>query len=115
MTRSIWYKRIWPRSGGLLEDAVSIAMLGLVVLGLGGTLYKSLKPGGWLTLVLDRLWDQNPWLVWFLGFGAAALLALGKWWVSHSPRAGRRSDVLVYTFLALGLFFCFKLIVTGTL
>ena len=35
MTRSIWYKRIRPRSGGLFEDAVCIAMLGLVVLGLG--------------------------------------------------------------------------------
>jgi hypothetical protein len=115
MARSIWYKRGRPRYSGLFEDAVSIAMLGLVVLGLGGTLYKSLKPGGWLALVLDRLWDQNPLLVWFLGFGAAVLLALGRWWVSHNPRGGVRGDVLVYTFLALGLFFFFKLIVTGTL
>ena len=115
MPQSIWYKRKRPLSGGLLEDAVNIAAIAFVVLGLGGSLYKSLAPGGWLTLVLDRLWDQNPWLVWLLGFGSAALLALARWWLSHNPRADMRGDVLVYTFLALGLFFSFKLIVTGTL
>lgn len=115
MTRSIWYKRRRALPGGLLEDAISIAVIGLVVLGLGGMLYKSLKPGGWLGVVLDRLWSLSPWLVWLLGFGSAALLALGRWWLSHHPRASLRGDVLVYTFLALGLFFVFKLIVTGNL
>jgi hypothetical protein len=115
VTRSIWYKRLRTPSNGLLDDILSIAVIGLVVLGLGGTLYKALKPGGWLTLLLDRLWDESPWLVWLLGFGSAVLLALGRRRLGRGSSVGMRGEILVYTFLALGLFFFFKLVVTGGL
>ena len=102
-------------ASGLIADALSIALICLVMLGVAGVLYKALAPGGWLTMALDQIWSKNPWLVWLIGFGSAASLAAGKWWLDRNPGAGRRSEALVYTLMALGLFFFFKLLVTGSL
>jgi hypothetical protein len=82
---------------------------------LGGIVYKALKPGGWLSAVLDRIWDQSPLLVWLIGFTFASARASGMWWFEHNPNARGRRDVLAYAFLALGLSFFFKLVVTGSL
>jgi hypothetical protein len=102
-------------ASGLIADALSIALICLVMLGVAGVLYKALAPGGWLTMALDQIWSKNPWLVWLIGFGSAASLAAGKWWLDRNPGAGRRSEALVYALMALGLFFFFKLLVTGSL
>jgi hypothetical protein len=102
-------------TGGLIADAFSVALICLVVLGLAGVLYKALVPGGWISALLDQLWTKNPWLVWLIGFGSASVLAAVKWWLDRNPDAGRRSEALAYAFMALGLFFFFKLLVTGSL
>jgi len=102
-------------AGGFVADAFSIALICLVVLGLAGLLYKALVPGGWISALLDQLWTKRPWLVWLIGFGAASALAAAKWWLDRYPDAGRRSEALAYAFMALGLFFFFKLLVTGSL
>jgi len=118
MARPNVYKRnhsFGRRMGRVAEDAISIAVIGFVVLGLGGSIYKAFKPEGWLNAALDRVWNESPLLVWLIGFSFAGLLALGKWWLMQNRNPGGRSDVLAYAFLALGLFFFFKLMVTGSL
>ncbi len=102
------------RSG--MEDAVAVAVVGLVVLGVGGLVYKLLNPGGWLSDWLGRLWDKSPGLVWVVGFAGAAVVILGKHLYDRNPRGNSaRGNLVVYAFLALGLFFFFKLIVIGSL
>jgi hypothetical protein len=102
------------RSG--MEDAVAVAVVGLVVLGVGGLVYKLLNPGGWLSEWLGRLWDKSPGLVWVVGFAGAAVVILGKHVYDRNPRGNSaRGNLAVYAFLALGLFFFFKLIVIGSL
>jgi hypothetical protein len=102
------------RSG--MEDAVAVAVVGLVVLGVGGLVYKLLNPGGWLSDWLGRLWDKSPGLVWVVGFAGAAVVILGKHVYDRNPRGNSaRGNLAVYAFLALGLFFFFKLIVIGSL
>jgi hypothetical protein len=102
-------------AGGVIADALGIALICLVMLGVAGVLYKALAPGGWLTTALDEIWSNNPWLVWLIGFGSAASLAAGKWWLDRNPSPGLRSEAVVYALMALGLFFFFKLLVTGSL
>jgi hypothetical protein len=102
-------------TSGLMADAFSFVLICLVLLGLAGVLYKALAPGGWIGAVLDQLWNRNPWLVWLVGFGSASALAAAKWWIGRSPNAGHRSEAVTYAFMALGLFFFFKLMVTGSL
>jgi len=102
-------------TSGLIADVLSVVLIGLVLLGIGGALYKALAPGGWLTSALDRIWSVNPWLVWLVGFISAATLGSLRWWLEGRPAGRRGAEALVYTFLALGLFFFFKLLVTGAL
>jgi len=102
------------RSG--LEDAVAVAVVGLVVLGVGGLVYKLLNPDGWLSDWLGRLWDRSPGLVWVVGFVGAAVVIFGKHVYDRNPHGNStRGNLVVYAFLALGLFFFFKLVVTGSL
>lgn len=102
------------RSG--TEDAVAVAVVGLVVLGVGGLVYKLLNPDGWVSDWLGRLWDKSPGLVWIVGFVGAAVVIVGKHLYDRNPQGNStRGNLLVYAFLALGLFFFFKLIVIGSL
>jgi hypothetical protein len=102
------------RSG--LEDAVAVAVVGLVVMGVGGLVYKLLNPDGWLTDWLGRLWEKSPGLVWLVGFVGAVVVIGGKHVYDRNPPGNTtRGNLLVYAFMALGLFFFFKLVVTGAL
>jgi hypothetical protein len=99
----------------MIEDAVSIGVVTLVVLGVGGLLYKALKPEGWITTALGHLWEKSPGLVWLAGFGIAVITLAFKHYFDRGTQRSSRANLLVYAFLALGLFFFFKLIVTGNL
>jgi hypothetical protein len=99
----------------LLEDAFAVAMVGLTLLGVAGIIYKSFRPEGWISGVLDSLWQKSPGLVWMAGLGAAALIILVKHYYDRSPSSSRSGNFIAYAFVALGLFFFFKLIVTGAL
>ena len=65
-------------ASGLMGDAFSIVLIGLLVLGLDGVVYKALAPGGWFTRALDRVGDENPWLVWLIALALGATLLPGK-------------------------------------
>jgi len=112
------YGRSSSRTGGLLagliEDVAAIALVGLVVLGIGGIVYRLFKPEGWGSSLLGYLWDKSPWLVWLAGFSLASVTLLGR----HAVRARAREgsgDFLTYVLMALGVFFLFRLLVTGNL
>ena len=46
---------------------------------------------------------------------AAGVATAAKRYFDNGAMFGKRGDILVYGCLALGLFFAFKLVVTGTL
>jgi hypothetical protein len=90
----------------VLEDAFAVAMVGLTLLGVSGLVYKSLKP---------NLWQKSPGLVWFAGFGLAAVTLIIKHYYDLAPSRNRSGNLIAYGFVALGLFFFFKLVITGAL
>lgn len=83
----------------------------LVIVGIGGTIYKVIAPDGWLSQAFGRS----------LSAGAASLGSLlligGLAWFSRgrtSPRTRNRyADLLVYTFAAAGLFYLSQLWIKG--
>ena len=87
------------------------AVVALVILGIGGTIYKVISPEGWISQAFGRS----------LSAGAAALGSLlviaGLAWFSrgwNSPRLRNRySDLLVYTFAAAGMFYLAQLWLKG--
>lgn len=101
---------------GLAGDGVAIVVVGLVVLGVAGLVYKLLAPeGGWVSGWLGQLWNRSPGLVWVAGFLGAIAVILVKHAYDRRPRGQSGGNFVVYAFVGLGLFFFFKLIVTGSL
>jgi hypothetical protein len=103
----------------ILQEGVQtlfhLLLFSLLVLGFGGLLYKALRSGGWVESVLGRIWDQHPTVAIVTLLAALAGATWGTRLFDHLPLFGKRGDMLVYCCLALGLFFAFKLVVTGSL
>ncbi len=103
----------------ILQEGVQtlfhLLLFSLLVLGFGGLLYKALRSGGWVESVLGRIWDQHPVAAIVTLLAALAAGTWGTRMFERLPLFGKRGDMLVYCCLALGLFFAFKLVVTGSL
>ena len=103
----------------LLQEGIQtlfhLLLFSLLLLGFGGLVYKALRTGGWIESVLGAIWTQHPGTAMLaLLAGGAAVFGLKRFF-DNMGMFGKRGDLLVYGCLALGLFFAFKLLVTGTL
>lgn len=97
-----------------LQTLFHLLLFSLLVLGIGGLLYKALRSGGWVESVLGRIWDQHPTAAIVTLLATLAGAIWGTRLFERLPLYGKRGDMLVYCCLALGLFFAFKLVVTGS-
>ena len=102
----------------ILQEGVQtlfhLLLFSLLVLGFGGLLYKALSSEGWVASVLGRIWDQHPTAAIVTLLATLAGATWGTRVFDRLPLYGKRGDMLVYCCLALGLFFAFKLVVTGS-
>jgi hypothetical protein len=97
----------------IVQAAIGCAVLLLVLVGIGGTIYKVISPDGWVAQAFGRS----------LSAGAAALgsLALvgGLAWFSRSwgnvSRRTLMSDFLVYGFAAAGILYLAQFWTRGSL
>src|SRR5574341_643328 len=87
-------------------------LLALVMLGIGGTIYKLLAPGGWLAQLVGGNLGHGGAL--FLALGGVALFA----WATHdriSPgRRDRIGDWWIYLCSAVGLAYLVLMVVQGS-
>jgi hypothetical protein len=97
-----------------LQTLFHLLLFSLLVLGFGGVLYNALRSGGWVQSVLGQIWDQHPIAAIVVLLATLAGATWGTRFLEHLPLYGKRGDMLVYCCLALGLFFAFKLVVTGS-
>lgn len=97
---------------GFGQLALSLGVVILVTLGIGGTIYKVISPDGWIASAFGRS----------LSAGAAALGSLlmiaglawfSRGWTSIRNRS-RLSDLLVYTFAAAGIIYLAQIWMKGT-
>jgi len=94
------------------NTVIGFLLVGLVLMGIGGTIYKVISPDGWIAHAFGRS----------LSAGAAALGSLvmitALAWFSRgwtAPRARNRfSELLVYGFALAGLIYFFQLWLKGT-
>ena len=98
-----------------LQTLFHLMLFSLLVLGFGGLVYKALRPEGWMTGVVGQIWGQHPVAAILLSIAAVCGAMWGTRFFERLPSFGKRGDMLVYCCLALGLFFAFKLVVTGSL
>ena len=89
------------------------AVLPLMLLGVGGTIYKALAPNGWLSVLLRNGLPDS------FAAASALLVMCGFAWLTREWRTPRtRSwviDSLVYAFAVAGLMYAAQLIANGRL
>lgn len=88
-----------------------LAVLSLMLLGVGGTIYKTLAPDGWLTRLLsDGLPDS------FAATSALLVMCVFAWLTREWRTPRTRSwviDLVVYAFAGAGLLYATQLLVDG--
>jgi hypothetical protein len=95
-----------------MQAFVGFVILALVLLGIGGTIYKVISPEGWVAQAFGRS----------LSAGAAALgslvMVVALAWFSRGWSSPRRrnqfADITVYGFAAAGLVYVVQLWILGT-
>lgn len=93
------------------QVAYGLVIVGLVVLGIGGTIYKVISPEGWIANAFGRSFSAGvAALGSLLMIGALAWFSRG--WTSPRTR-NRFSDLLVYTFAAAGMLYLAQLWTKG--
>jgi len=98
-----------------IQTLFHLLLFSLLLLGFGGLIYKALRNGGWVESLLSGFWAQHPASAIAALLATVCLAAGVRRYFDNGRMRGRRGDVLVYGCLALGLFFAFKLVVTGSL
>ena len=98
-----------------IQTLFHLLLFSLLLLGFGGLIYKALRSGGWIESILGSFWAEHPVMAIAALLAALAVAAGAKRYFDNTTMFGKRGDILVYGCLALGLFFAFKLVVTGTL
>ena len=118
-TFSVWVNRPPRGFRFILQEGIQtlshLLLLCLLLLGFGGLVFKTLRSGGWLHALLGNLWDHRAAATAFAVLAGTTVAMGAKRYFDNVSPIGKRADFLVYSCLALGLYFAFKLIVTGTL
>ena len=95
----------------LLQAVAGFAVATLVMLGVGGTVYNLVAPGGWLAGVFGRnLAGGMAAVLAFIIIGACLWLA--RDWISARDRH-RYSELFVYGFAAAGAMYFVELVMKG--
>lgn len=104
--------RIKQEASALAQACLGFAILALVLLGIGGTIYKIISPDGWVAQAFGRS----------LSAGVAALgsllMVVALAWFSRGWSSPRRrtqfADIAVYGFAAAGLLYVVQLWIRGS-
>jgi hypothetical protein len=105
--------------GASLSDAAgfvySLALVALALMGMAGLLYHTLTPNGSIGSWAGRLWTSHPVFTTLVLVGLIAMaLTARSPRLSHQGVMGR-SNVPLYIFVAFGMFFAARWLVSGTL
>ncbi len=94
------------------QAAAGFAIVALVLMGIGGTIYKVISPEGWIAQAFGRSLAAGA-----AALGSLALIGALAWYSRgwSAPRVRNRfSDLLVYTFAGAGLIYVAQLWLKGS-
>ena len=99
-----------------LQTIFQFLLLSMLLLGIGGTVYKAIGTDGWLPGLLLAAWESGPAQLVL----ATSALFVGVTWIRRilyrGPSANSRTgDAMMLGCLAIGVFFALRLAITGEL
>lgn len=102
----------------ILNMAGAVVVGSLILLGIGGIVFHLFRDDGWIAKGLGAIWEaqyQAPMTT--IALIVAALFVVR---MLHSAQIGGKRgsaipDLILYTFIATGIYFLYRLIATGQL
>lgn len=103
------------KADSLLDTLLAVGRVGLMLIGIAGIAYELFRENGLLKHWLKSLFSSTEGLT-----GAVAIvfiLYLFWRWLNAAPdgNATKRGDIPLYAMMAIGAFFLYRLISTGSL
>lgn len=102
-------------SKSLLQFLIDFVFFCLMILGVGGVMFKILMPEGWLETWLHDIWKIRPGYALVTLCAALVAFLLAKRWIDGFSVKTSLGDMIMYGWMLLGLFFGVRLLVTGSL
>jgi membrane protein insertase Oxa1/YidC/SpoIIIJ len=99
----------------LFHTLSAVGRMGLALLGIIGIAFDFFRDNGWLQKMLNKILDSSLGLT-SIPLIIGALYLLNRWVSSSADgKATSRGDLLLYIMMAIGAFFLYRLITTGSL
>jgi len=98
-----------------LHTIKSIAAFGLMLLGLGGLGHDLFKEDGLIKSIFNTIFDSSTGLI-LIPVIVGVIWVFNRW--TTSPNKDQRSkagDIPMYAMMAIGAFYLFRLLTTGSL
>ncbi len=104
--------KLKQEAASIVQALIGFAILALVMTGVGGTIYKMISPGGWVTQAFGHDFSAGT-----AALGSLAIIAALAWfsrgWSSPGHR-NRHASLFVYAFAAAGLLYLARFWWIGT-
>lgn len=100
----------------LLTLLGSMLVGGLVLLGIGGVVYHLFREGGWMSQGLGALWEAHyeaPIITLILVIAAFFVIKTLHSAQIGGKRESKLPDFILFTFIAVGIFFFGRWLTTG--
>ena len=97
----------------LVSTLISVGRFGLMLLGIIGISVEIFRDDGWLKQLLGKAF-ASPGTLLLIPLAIGALYLLDKVITNAAGTASKNGDIPLYIMMAIGAFFLFKLITTGS-
>lgn len=98
---------------GIVQLLIDLVFFCLMILGVGGVMLKFLMPDGWIKTMMHEIWRFNPSYILVVAIFSLIAFLLGKRWLDGFNTKASLGDLIMYVWMALGLYFVVKLLITG--
>lgn len=102
----------------VLTMAGAVLVGALILLGIGGIAYHLFRDDGWLAQGLSAIWEaqyQAPITTIVLIVAALFVIRMLHSAQIGAKRGGAIADLFLYTFIATGIYFLYRIVATGQL
>jgi hypothetical protein len=101
------------RPDSLLSTLAAVGRFALMLIGLIGIAVEIFRDNGWLKQLIGKAFS-SPGTLLLIPLGIAALIFIDKMITNASGKASSKGDIPLYFMMAVGAFFLYRLITTGS-
>lgn len=97
----------------LISTLIAVGRFGLMLLGIIGISVEIFRDDGWLKQLLGKAF-ASPGALLLIPLAIGALYLLDKFITNAAGTTSKKGDIPLYIMMAIGAFFLFRIITTGS-